>query len=164
MCVFSRTSTKVALTLRPKACKILPLPFITHAVFVMTMARAPNCMQYVMYAIMEHIVPPGGLPPLGLGAPGPAPPPLLLGVRGEVARRGRRRGGRGSAAALEEHLHPRDDLLRRPEAAHRAAAVRRGLRGRRDHGYVGQRVLGEGEQCTNSYGELRNSYIKAKSL
>ena len=97
---------------------------------------------------MEYIVPSGSLPPLGLGAPGPAPPPLLLGVRGDVARG--RRGGRGSAA-LEEHLHPRDDLLRRPEAAHRAAA-RRGLWRRRDHGYVGQRVLGEGVKCRVSRG------------
>ena len=127
-----------------------------------------------MYAIVEH-APPGRLPPLGLGAPGPAPPPLLLGVRGEVARRGRR-GGRASAAALEEHLHPRDDLLRRPEAAHRAAAAdRRGLRGRRDHGYVGQGVLGEGVKSQiitidistvdiSNDNDKSSSYIEAKSL
>ena len=87
-------------------------------------------------------VPPRSLSPLGLGTLGPSPS-LLLGIRvREVARS---RGGRSSA--LEEHLHPRDDLLRRPEPAHRAAsaaataAVGRGLRGRRNQGYVGEGIL-----------------------
>ena len=88
-------------------------------------------------------LPPRGLPPLALGTlrppPSPLPTALLLRVgTAEVGRRRRR------SCALEEHLHPRHDLLgRRPEAARRRRRRRRRLWGRREQRDVRQGVLPE---------------------